>query len=140
MNSWPQPAGEDEVAICEGCGYSANVELALSVPLKNEVDWQIEEVHTPEKRTVMEVSNFLKLPPSYFIKSILVITEKGPVLALVRGDQELHEKKLARIIGNHRPAQKAEVKEILGVEAGFIGPMGQKVRTVADESLKRRPT
>jgi prolyl-tRNA synthetase len=133
----PSAAGEDEVAICGHCGYSANVELALSSPLKNEpVDWQREEVHTPEKRTVLEVSNFLKLPPSYFLKSILVMTEKGPVLALVRGDHELHEKKLAKVVGDHRPAQKAEVKEILGVEAGFIGPVGQKVRIIADESLR----
>jgi prolyl-tRNA synthetase len=133
----PSPAGEDEVALCDRCRYSANVELALSVPKKvEEKNWEKEEVHTPEKRTVHEVSNFLKLPPSYFIKSILVITEKGPVLALVRGDQEIHEKKLAKVIGSHRPAQKTEVKEILGVEAGFIGPVGQKVRLVADESLK----
>jgi prolyl-tRNA synthetase len=134
----PSPAGEDEVALCGKCGYSANVELALSVPPKiEEKDWEKGEVHTPEKRTVQEVSNFLKLPPSYFIKSILVIAEKGPVLALVRGDQELHEKKLAKVIGSHRPAQKTEVKEILRVEAGFIGPVGQKVRLVADESLKQ---
>ena len=132
----PSPAGEDQVALCKGCGYSANVELALSAPLKNSpVDWQAEEVHTPEKRTVQEVSNFLKLSPSYFLKSILVISDNGPVLALVRGDQELHEKKLAQVIGNHRPAQKAEVKEILGVEAGFIGPMGQTIRMVSDKSL-----
>lgn len=133
----PSPAGEDQVAICKSCGYSANVELALSKPLDNgPVDWETQEVHTPEKRTVKEVSNFLKLSPSYFLKSILVISDKGPVLALVRGDQELHEKKLSKVIGNHRPAQKTEVKEILGVEAGFIGPMGQKIRMVADESLR----
>jgi len=133
----PSPAGEDEVAICSSCGYSANVELALSKPPENEPkDWTLEEVHTPEKRTVQEVSNFLKLQPSYFIKSILLICDKSPVLALVRGDQEIHEKKLAKIIGDHRPAQKAEVKEMLGVEAGFIGPMGHKIRIVADNSLK----
>jgi len=57
---------------------------------------------------------------------VLVISDNGPVLALVRGDQEIHEKKLAKVIGQHRPAQKLEVKEILGVEAGFIGPMGHK--------------
>ena len=133
----PSPAGEDEVALCDKCGYSANVELALSVPseIKFE-DWQYEEVHTPDKRTVQEVSNFLKLKPAYFIKSILVIAENTPVLALVRGDQELHEKKLSKIIGAHRPAQKTEVKEILGVEAGFIGPMNQKVRIIADSCLK----
>ena len=133
----PSQAGEDEVAVCGHCGYSANVELALSLPPRTEPQkWETEEVHTPEKRTVHEVSNFLKLAPSYFIKSILVISDKGPVLGLVRGDQELHEKKLAKVVGNHRPAQKTEVKEILGVEAGFIGPLGQKIRVVADESLK----
>ena len=133
----PSPAGEDEIALCDGCGYSANVELALSVPSAIDLqEWDKEEIHTPEKRTIKEVSNFLKLAPAYFIKSILVITDQGPVLALVRGDQELHEKKLARIIGSHRPAQKIEVKEILGVEAGFIGPMGRDIRIVADNSLK----
>ena len=133
----PSPAGEDEVAVCDSCGYSANVELALSVPPANEEqDWPLEEVHTPEKRTVQEVSNFMKLPSSYFMKSILVMGEKGPVLAVVRGDQELHEKKLAQIIGGHRPAQRQEVKEILGIEAGFIGPMGHKIRIIADKALR----
>lgn len=133
----PSPAGEDEVALCSNCGYSANVELALSNPPKNEIkEWQFEEVHTPEKRTVQEVSNFLKLSSSYFIKSLLMISDKGPVLALLRGDQELHEKKLTKIIGNHRPAQKAEVKDILGVEAGFVGPMGHRLRIIADNCLK----
>jgi len=133
----PSPAGEDKVAICAKCGYSANTELALSNPNKIETKaWEKEEIHTPEKRTVKEVSNFLKLTPEYFIKSILVISDSGPVLAVVRGDQELHEKKLFMVIGNHRPAQKTEVKEILGVEAGFIGPMGHKMRIVADNCLK----
>jgi prolyl-tRNA synthetase len=133
----PSPAGEDEIVLCDGCGYAANVELALSVPEKVETkNWVLEEVSTPEKRTVQEVSNFLRLNPEYFIKSILLMSDKTPVLALVRGDQELHEKKLIRIIGRHRQAQKEEVKEILGVEAGFIGPMNHKIPIVADVSLK----
>lgn len=133
----PSPAGEDEVALCDKCGYSANVELAQSAPPKiKREDWGFEEIHTPEKRTVQEVSNFLKIKPEYFLKSILVVADKTPVLALVRGDQELHEKKLAKIIGSHRPAQKTEVKEILGVEAGFIGPMNRKIRIIADSCLK----
>src|SRR4030042_2086020 len=133
----PSQAGEDEVVLCASCGYAANIELALSSPAKIEVvDWGFEEVYTPEKRTVEEVSNFLKLSPEYFIKSILLISDEGPVLALVRGDQELHEKKLNRIIGKYRPAQKVEVKEILGVEAGFIGPMNHEIRIIADTCLK----
>lgn len=133
----PSSAGEDEVVLCSSCGYSANIELARSNPHKPEpVDWEFEEVHTPEKRTVQEVSNFLKIKPEYFIKSILVISDNTPVLALVRGDQELHEKKLNRIIGKFRPAHKQEVKEILGVEAGFIGPHNQKIRIIADSCLR----
>ncbi len=133
----PSPSGEDDVALCKSCGYAANVELARSIPHKKEPEIRDpEEVHTPEKRTVEEVSRFLKLSSSDFIKSLLIISDDGPVLALIRGDQALHEKKLSKQIGNHRPAHKEEVKDILGVEAGFIGPMGQKIRMIADECLK----
>jgi prolyl-tRNA synthetase len=133
----PSPAGEDDVALCDGCGYAANTELALSVPkAPKPPDWKYEEVPTPEKRTIEEVTRFLKVTPDLLIKSILVMSDKGPVLALVRGDQMLHEKKLAKLIGPHRPAQKEEVKEHLGMPAGFIGPMGHKIRKIADPSLR----
>jgi prolyl-tRNA synthetase len=134
----PSPAGEDEVALCDACGYAANVELALSVPtMPNFTDWKYEEIATPEKRTIEEVTRFLKLTPDLLIKSILVMSEKGPVLVLVRGDQTLHEKKLAKLIGPHRQGQKDEMKEILGVAAGFIGPMGHKLRKISDPSLRQ---
>jgi len=133
----PSPAGEDDVAVCDSCGYAANVELARSVsPEEEPGDWRFEEIHTPQKRTVHEVSEFLGIPPAYFIKSLLFISGKGPVLVLLRGDQELQEKKLQRLIGPCRPALKEEVIETLGVEPGFIGPMGHKVRVIADEALK----
>jgi prolyl-tRNA synthetase len=134
----PSPAGEDTVALCEACGYAANVELARSAPpVVKPQQWEFEEIHTPEKRTVEEVSGFLKADKSYFIKSLLYIAGKEPVLALLRGDQDLHEKKLARVLMSEvRPAQREEVLEILGVEAGFVGPMGQNVRLVADPALK----
>src|SRR5512135_176251 len=134
----PSPAGEDEVALCDGCGYAANVELALSIPRPTAVsEGTHEEVATPEKRTIEEVTRFLKVTPDLLLKSILVVAGGGPVLALVRGDQTLHEKKLAKIVGPHRPAQKDEVKAALGVPAGFIGPMGHKVRKIADPVLKQ---
>jgi prolyl-tRNA synthetase len=65
------------------------------------------------------------------------MTDHGPVLALARGDQTLHEKKLGKLIGTHRPAQKDEVKAALGVPAGFIGPMGHKIRKIADLVLQQ---
>ncbi len=134
----PSAAGEDDVALCDGCGYAANTELALSVPKAAQLpDWGFEEVATPERRTIEEVTRFLKVAPDLLLKSILVMSDKGPVLALVRGDQTLHEKKLAKLIGPHRPAQKDELKAALGVAAGFIGPMGHKIRKIADRVLQQ---
>jgi prolyl-tRNA synthetase len=134
----PSPAGEDEVALCDNCGYAANVELALSIPSPTTVfEDDHEEIATPEKRTIEEVTRFLKVNPDMLIKSILVMSNNGPVLALVRGDQTLHEKKLAKLIGPYRPAQKDEVNEYLKVPAGFIGPMGHRIRKIADLVLKQ---
>ncbi len=138
----PSPAGEDIIVFCSKCGYAANVELALSnPPAQGKMpglleDLKLEDITTPEKRTVAEVSGFLKADAIFFIKSLLMIGSDGPFLALVRGDQELHENKLRRIAGGFRPAQKDEVKDILGVEAGFIGPHNNKLKKIADNSLK----
>ncbi|GBD97610.1 MAG TPA: proline--tRNA ligase [Nitrospirae bacterium] len=136
----PSSAGEDTIVLCSKCGYAANVELAVSVsPPQTQGHGQnpaLEEIATPEKRTVVEVSEFLKSDPSCFIKSLLLIGPEGPFLALLRGDQELHEKKLRKIAGEFRPAQRDEVKEILGVEAGFIGPHNNKLKKIADITLR----
>jgi prolyl-tRNA synthetase len=136
----PTPAGEDEIVICDSCGYTANVEIAVSAAPANDSvasgQSAIEDVATPEKRTVAEVSAFLRSTPSNFVKSILVIADSTPVLALVRGDQEIHEKKLTKIIGEFRHATKDEALTILKVEVGFIGPMGHDIRMIADDSLK----
>lgn len=133
----PSLAGEDTVVLCDGCGYGANVEIAQSVsPRVRFEDWRYEEVHTPGKRTVQEVSGFLGIDPPHFIKSLLLMASKGPVLALIRGDQELHEKKVQKVIGPFRTALKDEIKDILGVEAGFIGPMRHEIETIADGDIK----
>lgn len=133
----PSPAGEDDIVVCSNCGYAANVEVARTVaPTIIDANWVYEEVYTPDKKTVKEVSEFLNIEPSRFIKSILIITDKEPVLALIRGDQDLHEKKITRLIGKFRAASKDEVKSILGVEAGFIGPTGHNLRILADHSVR----
>jgi len=133
----PSPAGEDDIAICDKCGYIANVEIAKSIsPSIEYIDWETEELLTPDKRTVKEVSDFLNIDPSFFIKSLLVAASDGYILTLLRGDQELHEKKLTKIIGQFRLAHRDEVLSHFNVEAGFIGPAGFKGRIIADYSLK----
>jgi prolyl-tRNA synthetase len=134
----PSAAGEDKVALCDACGYAANVELARSVAPAPEGEGPtgVEEVATPDQRTIKEVAAFLGVPVSSLVKSLLYMVDETPVLALVRGDHELHEGKLARALrGSVRPAHAEEVREALGVEVGFVGPVGVSVRVVADESL-----
>ena len=133
----PSPAGEDRVAICEQCGYAANVELAVArAPLPNFPDWTLKEVSTPNAKTIAEVCAFLKIEPALTIKSLVVMAENGPVLALVRGDQQLHEKKLQRVLGEFRPARPEEIVAATGGEAGFVGPVGLSLRIIADETLR----
>jgi prolyl-tRNA synthetase len=138
----PSQAGEDEVARCEKCGYAANIELANSrPPLPSFPAWKLEEVATPDSRTIEEVSAYLGIDPRLTIKSLLLVGSDGPILALVRGDQQLHEKKFRRLVGEFRPAHREEVKEYTGVEAGFLGPVGlppgRKLSLIADASLQQ---
>ena len=138
----PSDAGEDEVALCQNCGYAANVELAPSVPsLPAFPPWKLEEVATPDCRTIEEVCAYLGIGPELTIKSLLLVAKDGPVLAMVRGDQRLHEKKFRALAGEFRPAHREEVKEYTGVEAGFLGPAnlppGRKIPMIADVSLRQ---
>ncbi|MCX7913221.1 MAG: proline--tRNA ligase [Thermodesulfovibrionales bacterium] len=134
----PSPAGEDEIVICDSCGYTANIEIARSLPpFINFPEWDVtEEIYTPNKKTINELSDFLKVPPSLFIKALCILSEEGLVLVLVRGDQELHEKKLTKIIGPFRPATKEEIIDHFKVEAGYIGPINYSGRIISDFSLK----
>ncbi|GBE57411.1 proline--tRNA ligase [bacterium BMS3Abin01] len=131
----PSPAGEDEVALC-GCGYAANLELACSQPdLPGYPEPGLEEVATPEARTIEQVSNFLDIDPALLIKSLLVMAGDEPVLVMIRGDQQLQESKLAHKLGEFRPAGEDEIREHTGAGAGFIGPLSLEIRKIADQSL-----
>src|SRR5688572_7598913 len=138
----PSAAGEDEIAICEGCGYAANVELARGVPAAPTSptlpSGAREEVATPNARTIAEVAGFLKIDPRLTIKSLLFVAPKaGPVLVLVRGDHNLHERKLARALGEDaRPAHPEEVRQHLNAPVGSVGPVGARIAILADETLR----
>ena len=134
----PCAAGEDEIALCASCGYAANVEIARGVPAPPVFPaGGREEVATPHVKTITQVSEFLKVDPRLTIKSLLYSTPAGFVLALVRGDHALHERKLARAVGaEFRAAHPEEVEQQLGASVGSVGPVGARVPVIADEALR----
>lgn len=135
-------AGEDTCALCQSCGYAANVEVARSRPLAGDTAEEearpLEKVHTPDKRTVEEVAAFLGLTPDRFIKSLVYVGPDGPAMVLLRGDDELNEEALVPLLGGAvRPAHPEEVLEWVGAEVGFLGPVGLagRMRIIADNRL-----
>jgi prolyl-tRNA synthetase len=139
------PAGEDFVVVCPHCRYAANVEKAISRlhPLApdSEEELEPEEFHTPGFKTIDEVSAFTKLPPTSQMKSLVMVADGQPVLALMRGDHQLSETKFssAMQVREVRPAHPAEIIEWFGAAPGSLGPIGVKNMTViADLALEGR--
>ncbi|MBU0519366.1 proline--tRNA ligase [bacterium] len=133
--------GEDRVALCPGCGYAANLEVAASraIPIADpdEGDSEIEKVSTPDTRTIEEVSKFLKVKPERLIKTLVIISEEKPVMLLIAGDDDLEEAKLQGVLGApFRPAHPEEIEELFGCEAGFLGPVNApQMPIIADSRI-----
>jgi prolyl-tRNA synthetase len=142
----PSDAGEDLVALCKKCGYSANLEKAVSKPSEPRAadpagDLAPEEFHTPGRKTIAEVAEFTKLSETSQMKSLVMVADGKPVIALLRGDHQLSETKLASAVGANevRPARPEEMRQWLGADAGSLGPVGVNgIRLVADGALEGR--
>ena len=140
-------AGENDVFYCEKCDYAANSDHAASKLSEAKIDGgfsKAEIIDTPNTKSIEDLVEFLKIPASVILKTLVYITDKKPVLVLIRGDKTVEETKLKSALGVNevRIASAAEIKEIMtekgfDAEAGFIGPVGvQEIWTVADESVK----
>ena len=119
--------GEDEVARCDHCGYAANLEVATSLveSVTEGEPGTLTEVATPNQRTVDEVSSFLNIPVGRLVKTLIYVSQSGPIMALISGRDDLSEDKLTAIAGGPvRPATPEEVIEWMGAEVGFLGPQG----------------
>ena len=137
-------AGEDGIAFCEACGYAANLEKAtraVSPAAAEESAGEIEEVETPNARTIEEVSSFMGLESSKFVKSLVYKADGKCVMVCVPGDRDVNDVKLKRFLGakSLELADFGSVLDVTGANAGFVGPVNpsdKTLRIVADISLK----
>ncbi len=136
------PIGEDSIAICKDCGYTANVEAAKSIieNVRDEVSEPLTEVNTPDCHTIEEVCNFLKAPAEKSLKAVIYQknADDSFVVLFIRGDLDVNETKLTNYLGGD--IHPAVITEECGLKAGFIGPVNLTVNAphvvLFDESLK----
>ena len=136
--------GEDEVIYCSNCGYAANAEKAQFdktaepvIPSEPNNLLSLEEIATPEAKTIQEVAGFVGVPTSQTLKAVFYFADGEFIFAIIRGDLEVNETKLRNALkcSELRLATEGEVNEA-GLVAGFASPIGVKgVKVVADDSL-----
>ncbi len=145
---WPTAAGEVAFVACASCGYAVEHAVARQgkqPALAEEMD-QLQEVATPNCRTIGELCAFLGVTPARTAKTLFLSAEdenggQRLVLAVVRGDMELSETKIRRLLGAPalRPADEAEIRAA-GVEPGYGSPVGiEGAAVVVDDLIPQSP-
>ncbi|MGA9117677.1 MAG: proline--tRNA ligase [Bacteroidota bacterium] len=134
-------SGEDLVALAEDGSYAANLEVASSlVPPVGcaGAGEALREIHTPNVRTIDELSVFLGVDPLRLAKSVVYWAGDAPVLVLMAGNDELNEAKLSSLLGLPvRQVEGEKLRELTGADGGSIGPVGlEGFRILADRRLQ----
>jgi prolyl-tRNA synthetase len=122
----PCDCGDDVMITCDNCGYTANRDVAVGVkeyfsgPLLN-----AERAATSGCTTMSDLSRLLGRPIKELAKSMVYLTPKGLVIAVVRGDYEVSVEKLSRRL--NMPILRLAVPEELktaGLIPGYMSPVG----------------
>jgi prolyl-tRNA synthetase len=147
------PIGEDTLLLCDGCGYSANRQIARfgKPEAAPEPPAPLERVATPNITTIDALAEFLGVPKARTAKAVFLIATlpEGDgavdrfVFALVRGDMEVNETKLANAVKAKelRPAREDEIRAV-GAVPGYASPVGldpRRVLIVVDEAVAASP-
>jgi prolyl-tRNA synthetase len=133
-------SGEDAIAFSSEGTYAANIEKAETLPdsqPRPAPSAEMVSIDTPEQHSIEEVSQFLSVPATQCLKTLLVAgSEEGSVVALVlRGDHELNEIKAEHLDAVASPlcfADDEQIKQVAGCSAGSLGPLDLKIKVIAD--------
>ena len=134
-------SGEDPIALCSSCDYTANVEAVPTVGGEGappEGENPLTKVHTPGVKTIDDVCGQLKLPAGSAIKTLVVNGIDGPVALLLRGDHDLNTIKAEKMELVSAPLTFADLKtihSIAGAGAGSVGPLGLSIPIIADHAV-----
>lgn len=133
-------SGEDAIAFSSESDYAANIEKAELLPPtepRPTATADMASIATPNQHSIEEVSQFLAVPASQCLKTLLVEgSEENTIVALVlRGDHELNEIKASHLKAVAEPlcfASDEQIKQAAGCSAGSLGPVNLKIKVIAD--------
>jgi len=135
-------SGEDAMVFCEKCAYAANLEKAeIAPPERIEISsthqLPLEEVYTPDVRTIEEVASFLKIDPENIVKTLIFNADGRPCAVLIRGDHEVNEVKVKNYLGAVELvlADDEMIRAATGAPRGFAGAVNIKTKIIADYSI-----
>jgi prolyl-tRNA synthetase len=129
----PTDAGEDLIASCEACGYAANTEKAESrVETANSyaeagATADLQKFATPGVVTIDALSKApYGVKADQQLKTLIYMADEKPVIAILRGDDQLNEAKLQTASGAQilRPAHAEEIPKLMGAKPGSLGGVG----------------
>lgn len=142
--------GEDTIVSCTCCNYAANLEKAgyAAASPNHSRDGRQEpaaepqivttrtKVHTPDMRTIEQISDFLQIKPREVIKTLLYVADDKPVAVLVRGDHEVNEIKLQKALGAQKlDLMPEEMSRELKLTVGYLGPYDLQMKVIADHAV-----
>ncbi len=140
------PVGEDTLVLCDQCGYRSNRQVATFKKPKTaaEAANELEKIATPHVDTIAALADFLKIPKAKTAKAVFMTAKfkegetdrEQLVFAVVRGDMEVNETKLANAIHGQelRPAREEEIRAV-GAVPGYASPLGLKGALIVVDDL-----
>ena len=132
-----------ESTIIYNDNYAADQEKAESKPEvenSNEKLLKVEEVSTPNVKTIEDLSQFLNVSKKKIVKALVYknFTDNTLVACFIRGDRELNKIKLANYLGVGEYdldfALESDFKNVNSV-FGYVGPIGLNMRIIVDTEV-----
>ncbi len=136
------PSGDDDLVRCPSCRYAAVRSWATTSWPEPAAGTELppEEIETPGCDTIAALAQFLDIPASQTLKMVFYSVEGRVTCVVIRGDRQVDEAKLARVLGTewYYSSLEDELAEV-GAVGGYASPIGldvNRVRVVADPSVR----
>lgn len=132
--------GEDTLVLCNDCDYASNIEVSKCVNntvISNEEELSIELVETIDKKTIEEISTYLKKDKNSFVKTLIYNIDNELYAVLIKGDDEVNETKLLKLLNakNIELADFDSVEKVTNAKVGFAGPIGINIKVIIDNEI-----